>query len=124
VLIAEAFQLDTGTVVLIVLIALGMLLLVATATGLVGVMIGVAIARRSQSPEARLALKRGKRGWVGLVGVAATLGAWIFLLTVGSSITDNGFGLVPVFLGGFALAVVWGWWTGRWYRFSDEQADR
>ena len=116
--IAEALQLDAGLVVAILLIALGSFLVFATLTGLLGVVIGVAIARRSQSDETLLGLRRGKRVWVGIVGVGATIVSWILLFSVGVAIVDNAWGLVLVYLGGLPLPIAWGWWNGRWYRFD------
>ena len=116
--IAEAPELDVGLVVAILLIALGSLLLVATLTGLVGLAIGVAIARRSQSSEALLGLRQRKRVWVGIVAVGATIVSWILLLSVGVAIVDDAWGLVLVYLGGLPLPIAWGWWNGRWYRFD------
>lgn len=118
VVIAEAIKLDTELVVLITLIALGSFLLVATVTGLAGVMIGVAIARLSQSPETRRDLRQGKRVWVGIVAVGATIVSWILLFSVGTAISDEAWGLVLVYLGGVPLPMAWGWWNGRWYRFD------
>jgi hypothetical protein len=118
--IAEAIELDLGVVVLIVLISLGALLGAAAVTGILGVLLGVAIARQSQSPEELAALRRGNRVWIGLAGIAATLAAWIFLFSVGVALVDSAWGLVLVWLGGLALAVWWGWWSGRTYRFSDK----
>jgi hypothetical protein len=118
VVIAEAIELDAGLVVAILLIALGSLLLVAIATGLAGVGIGVAIARRSQSPETVNGLRRGKRVWVGVVGVGATIVSWILLFSVGVAISDEAWGLVLVYLGGLPLPIAWGWWNGRWYGFG------
>ena len=102
--IAESPQLDAGLVVAILLIALGSFLFLATLTGLVGVAVGVAIARRSQSDETLHALRRGKRVWVGIVGVGATIVSWILLLSVGVTIVDDAWGLVLVYLGGSAAA--------------------
>ncbi len=85
--IAEAPELDPGLVVAIILIALGSLLAIAAITGLVGVAIGVAIARHSQSPAARLQLQQGKRVWIGIVGVGATVVSWILLLSVGAALS-------------------------------------
>ena len=120
--IAEAPELDAGLVVAILLIALGSFLVFATATGLLGVVIGVAIARRSQPPATRQELRRGKRVWVGIVGVGATIVSWILLFSVGISIVDDAWGLVLVYLGGLPLPIAWGWWNGRWYRFGDTLA--
>ena len=116
--IAEAIKLDTELVVLITLIALGSFLLVATVTGLVGVVIGVAIARRSQSPATRQGLRQGKRVWVGVVAVGATIVSWILLGWVGAAISDDASGLWLVYFGGLPLPIAWGWWNGRWYRFD------
>jgi amino acid transporter len=118
VVIAEAIKLDTGLVVAILLIALGSFLLVATVTGLLGVGIGVALARRTQSPETVRGLRRGKRVWVGVVGVGATIVSWILLFSVGVAISDDAWGLVLVYLGGLPLPIAWGWWNGRWYGFD------
>ena len=116
--IAEALELDAGLVFAILLIALGSLLLVATLTGLLGVVIGVAIARRSQSPAALQGLRRGNRLWIGIAGVGATIVSWILLFSVGSAISDDAWGLLLVYLGGWPLPIAWGWWNGRWYRFD------
>jgi hypothetical protein len=118
VVIAEAIKFDTGAVVAILLIALGSFLLVATVTGLTGLLIGVAIARRSQSPATLRELRQGKRVWVGIVAVAATIVSWILLFSVGTAISDEAWGLVLVYLGGLPLPIAWGWWNGRWYRFG------
>jgi hypothetical protein len=122
--IAEAVELDAGLVVAILLLALGSLLFVAIVTGLAGVGIGVAIARRSQSPETVRGLRRGKRLWVGVVGVGATIVSWILLFSVGVAISDEAWGLVLVYLGGLPLPIAWGWWNGRWYGFDGRASDR
>jgi hypothetical protein len=116
VLIAEAVKLDTSTIVLILVVVLGAILVVATFVGGLGVVVGVALARASQSPEDRLALRRGSTLGAAVGGIGATATSWIVLLLVASPSTSAGQWLV--FLCGVPLPIAWGWWLAQRYHFG------
>lgn len=118
-LIGEAIKFDPATVVVILLLVLGSILVAATVMGGVGTAIGVALARSSQSPADRLALRHGSKFLAALGGLGATAVSWIVLSMVTGAFPSAPLGPWLVFFGGIPLPIAWGWWLAGTYHFGN-----
>ncbi len=120
-LIAEAVKLDPAVVVVILLVALGAVLGAAVVVGGLGVAAGVALARRTQSPEERQALRHGSAVGAAAGGTAAAAGSWILLSLAASQWSGSAPVTWLILVGGLPLPIVWGWWLARTYRFGNRR---
>lgn len=119
VVIAEAVKFNAAEIVVILLLIFGSILIAASVMGVLGTAIGVALARRSQSPADRLALRRCSKFLVALGALGATAVSWIVLTMATTAWPGAPMRPWLVFLGGIPLPIVWGWWLARTYRFGN-----
>ena len=118
--IAEAVKFNTGEVILLLLVVAASVLVAAALIAVIGVSIGIALARWSLPSEAVQQLPRGSR--VGLVigALACPIVSWIMLWGFASWLWDESGGSLVLALAPFPLPIVWGWWNGRRCRFGGD----